>query len=82
MVRMVWGCPLAPASWSAPVLWRFSGSWWEPGWGVSSASRAFGAKAPEDWRSPKPGGVRECPCPKMNLVSDARLVTEYCLTDY
>jgi len=34
----------ARASWTAPVLWRFR-----------SASNAQ-AKAPEDWRSPKPGG--------------------------
>jgi len=39
----------APASWSAPVLWRFRSG--------PSAS----AKAPEDWRTLKPGGPSEVP---------------------
>jgi len=33
----------AVASWTAPVLWRFR--------------PASIAKAPQDWRTPKPGGV-------------------------
>src|SRR5713101_8495854 len=41
----------APASWSAPVLWRFSGS------RLGSAA----AKAPEDWRTPKPCGISTVP---------------------